>query len=238
MWHEAARPGLPELFPFIFPIYGLSYIVMSIVLYRTLKTAGSDVYREAFWMLAGFALTKGLSAWADAADLLVGETSSLYGITINNLSVILVVFSNLFILQFAIGMMTYKVPYRKIYLLIPIVLFGGYVMLFLSGVIERVHADFIGRFNFGFNGGVLTTVALVNLYHIQKKSKKMKLLRGITGLAAGFALYAIFDGMITGPFMGAPVYVFRMSAAVIITVSTFYCKDLFTETRTRRVDYV
>lgn len=238
MWYDAVRLGLQEAFTYIFLVYGLSFIIMFIALYRILKNAESDVYREAFWMLAGFALTKGLSAWADAADLLVGETTSLHGITINNLSVILVVFSNLFILQFAIGMMTYKVPYRKIYLLIPIILFGGYVMLFLSGVIERVHADFIGRFNFGFNGGVLTTVALVNLYHIQKKSKKLKMLRGITGLAAGFALYAIFDGMITGPFMGAPVYLFRMSTAVIISASTFYCKDLFAETKTRRVDYV
>lgn len=235
---EIIKLGLQEKFTYIFFIYGLSFIVMFVVFYRALRNAESSAYKETFWMLAGFALTKGLSAWADAANLVVGETTSLSGMTVNNISVILVVFSNLFILQFAIGMMTHKVPYRKIYLVIPIVLFGGYVLLFLSGVIERVNADMIGRFNFGFNGGVLTAVALINLYHVQKKTKRTRLLRGIAGLATGFALYSIFDGILTGPLFGTPVYIFRMFSAVIIASSSFYFKELFAETKSLRVDYV
>ncbi|MEW6108252.1 MAG: hypothetical protein AB1632_03650 [Nitrospirota bacterium] len=235
---ELIKLGLKEQLTYIFLIYGLSFIIMFFALARSLRNTESRVYKEAFWMLAGFALTKGLSAWADATDLVVGETASLHGVTADNLSTILAVFSNLFILQFSVGMMTYRLPYRKIYQILPVVLFGGYIILFFSGMIERSNADSIGRFNFGYNGGVLTTVALVNLYHIQKQTKRTKLLRGISGLAIGFAFYSVFDGILNKPILGVPIYMFRMFCAVMITSASFYIKELFMESKTRKVDYI
>lgn len=230
--------GMSQPLTYVFLIYGLSFIIMFFLLYRELRNAETDLYKDAFWMLAAFALCKGFSVWADAADLMVGEITDLYGLTADNLSKVFSVLSNIFILQISIGLMTFKSPHSNIYRLFPVILFSGYVTLFLMGVIERIDADMIGRSNFGYNGGVLMSVALINLYQVQKHTKKILLLRGIMGLAIGFALYSIFDGMIREPVMGVSIYMFRMFCAIVITAASYYVKDIFRIKKSMKVDYV
>lgn len=238
MFIDLIRFGLSQPLTYVFLIYGLSFIIMFFLLYRELRNAETDLYKDAFWMLAAFALCKGFSVWADAADLMVGETTELYGITADNLSKVFSVLSNIFILQFSIGLMTFKSPHRNIYRLFPVILFCGYVTLFLLGIIERIDADMIGRSNFGYNGGILTTVALINLYQVQKHTNKILLLRGIMGLAVGFALYSIFDGIIRKPVMGVPIYIFRMLCAILITAASYNVKDIIRIKKAMKVDYV
>lgn len=235
---ELIKLALKQQLTYVFFFYGLSFIVMFYFLFRALKNSYSPAYGYVFWMLAGFAVCKGFSVWADAVKLIIGEAVSLYGITAYNISTMFAVIANVFILQFSISLMTNKVPYKNIYQAFPVILFGGYLMLFMLGLIESYDANIMGRYSFGYNGGILTSVALFNLYNVQKQTKNTRLLMGIIGLAVGFALYSIFDGIAEQPILRISIYYFRMICAILLAAASFFIKDLFTEKKRDKVGYV
>ena len=235
---ELIREGLTHELTYIFSVYGLSFIVMFYALLRILKKSESKTYNDVFWMLACFALSKGLSVLVDAANLIVSDRVELYGITLNNLSAMFAVISNVFVLQFSIDLITCRIANRNIYKVFPVILFSSYIVLFMFGIIDDYDANVTGRYGFGYNGGILASVALFSLYNSEKQNKSIGFLRGLQGLAIGFILYSIFDGVAEKPIMGVPIYLYRMVCAVLIATSSFYLKELFVVKKTSNVGYL
>lgn len=227
-----------DLLFYILFIYGLSFLAMFFVLFRSLRKATAPTYVSAFYMLAAFAINKCFSIWADGLRLFTGVTVDLYGITLIKLATMFTVIANVFLFQFSVDLITSKSPARNALRMAPVILFSGYIILFVLGLIETFDANMIGRVSFGYNGAVLSSVALFNLYYTVKQGRNVRLLRGILAAGLGFAFYAIFDGLVEKSIGSVPIYVFRMFSAMIITAASFYLFELFQEKKVCKVDYV
>lgn len=227
-----------ELLFYVFLIYSLIFLAMFFVLFRSARKTTAKTYVYAFYMLAAFAISKCFSIWADGLKLLTGTSMELYDLTLINLSIILTVISNVFLFQFSLDLITYKLPARNIFRIAPVLLFGGYFILFALGLIETFDAETIGRHSFGYNGAILSSIALFNLYYTLRQSGNVRVLRGILATGLGFIFYSVFEGMIERPISGIPIYVFRMFSAIILAAASFYLVELSDKNKARKVDYV
>lgn len=223
---------------YVFLIYGLSFLLLFFVLFTAIRKATARTYVYVFYMLAAFAISKCFSVWADGLRLFTGAAIDLYGLTLVNLSTIFTVVSNVFLFQFGVELITYRLPTRNIFRMLPVLLFGGYIILFALGLIETFDANTIGRKSFGYNGAILSSVALVSLYYTLRQSRNVRMLRGILAAGLGFIFYSVFEGVIEKPISGIPIYVFRMFSAIILAAASFYLVELSDKNKARRVDYV
>jgi hypothetical protein len=223
---------------YVFLVQGLSFLLMFFVLFKAIKKATARTYVYVFYMLAAFAINKCFSAWANGLALFTGTAIDLYGLTLINLSTIFTVISNVFLFQFAIELLTHKLRTRNIFRIFPILFFSGYIVLLALGLIETFDANSIGRLSFGYNGAILSSIALFNLYYTMRQSSGVRLLRGILASGLGFAFYSIFDGLAEKPISGVPICVFGMFSAIILTAASFYLVELFDEKKIRMVDYI
>ncbi len=223
---------------YIYVLYGLSFVVMFILLFRSVTNASNKKYADVFYSLTAFASTKSLSILADGVRIFTNLTFDVYGLTLLNISTMLNVISSVFLLHFGIELITLKLPHRNIYRIFPLLLFIGYLILFTFGVFDPLEANQIARFSFGYNGAVLSSVACFSLYYSLRQSKDLRAPKGILATGVGLIIYSIFDGLTENPISGVPIYVFRMFSAVILTAASFYLVALFDEKKIRKIDYV
>jgi hypothetical protein len=219
-------------------IYGLSFIAMFVLLFRSVTKASNKTYADVFYSLAAFASSKSLSILADGVRQYTNLAFDAYGLTLLNISTMLNVISNVFLLHFGIELITQKLPHRNIYRGFPLLLFIGYLVLFTTGVFGPLEASRIARFSFGYNGAVLSSVACFSLYYSLKQSKNIRAPKGILATGIGLIIYSIFDGLTEDAISGVPINVFRMFSAVILMAASFYLVALFDEKKIRKIDYV
>lgn len=223
---------------YVFVIYGSSFLLMFIILIRAVRKSPSEKYVEAFYMLAAFANSKSLSILAEGTRLFTEVKLDLYGLTLFNVSTMMNVISNVFLLHFGIEIITYRMSARNIYRVFPVLLFMGYVILYMFGIFDTVEADSIARFGFGYNGAILSSIACFSFYYSQRQIKDSKVLMGILATGIGLIFYSIFDGLAEEPIGDIPIQVFRMFSAIILAASSFYIARLFKEKKIQKVDYV
>jgi hypothetical protein len=227
-----------DLLFYVYVTYCLSFVVMFVLLFRSVTNATNKKYADVFYSLAAFTSTKSLSILADGVRMYTNLTFDVYGLTLLNISTMLNVISNVFLLHFGIELITLKLPHRNIYRIFPLLLFAGYLTLFTTGVFDPLEANQIARFSFGYNGAVLSSVACFSLYYSLRQSKNIRAPKGILATGVGLIIYSVFDGLTENPISGVPIYVFRMFSAVILTAASFDLVALFDEKKIRKIDYV
>jgi hypothetical protein len=223
---------------YIFLLYGLSFIVMFTILIRAINKATVRTYVDAFYMLAAFANIKSLAIVVDGIRLFAGSKIYLYSLILVNVSSMLNVISNVFLLHFGIELITYKAPHRKIYRIFPLLLFIGYLVLYVSGIFDALEVTSMARFGFCYNAAILSSVACLTLYYSLKQSKNVKVPKGILATALGLILYSIFEGLTEKPISGVSIYIFRMFSAIILMAASWYLVALFDEKKICKIDYV
>ncbi|MDA8173512.1 MAG: hypothetical protein M0018_02855 [Nitrospiraceae bacterium] len=224
---------------YIFFVYGLSFIVLSVVLFREIGKASKIAMVSTFSILAAFGLLHGLAEWTDWVRFIFdGGNLPVFAAAgpgagepwfLKYVSQILMVVSFTVLLQFAVNMLTYKSE-NKSARAIPAVLFVLYLIyIFASGTVAQsvFAAGNIGRHLFGFVGGTMAAIALLKLANELMPLGNSRLISGLAAGALGFAYYSVFGGLILHPVIGLPVQLFRMCCAVEIAFSSFYILDVF-----------
>jgi len=213
---------------YIFFIYGLSFLVMSSLIFYGIKRATSLTLVSTFSLLAFFGLTHGITEWIDWVRFILKTLGSgEVGILIA-LSQIFLVVSFVLLLQFGINLLTYQSEKKGFVRALPLVLFVIYLAALLAaGVTDVLRAGLIGRYSFGFTGAALSAIVIFKLSNTMKPLGNRKLIKGLTVAAVGFACYAIFGGLIIRPVLGLPVQLFRAACAITIAVSFFNVLDVF-----------
>ena len=213
---------------YIFFIYGLSFLVMSSLIFYGIKRATSLTLVSTFSLLAFFGLTHGITEWIDWVRFILKTLGSEEVGILTSLSQIFLVVSFVFLLQFGINLLTYQSEKKCVIRAIPLVLFVIYLAaVFATGVTDILQAGLIGRYGFGFTGAALSAIVIFRLSNTMKPLGNRKLIKGLTVAAVGFACYAIFGGLIIRPVLGLPVQLFRAACAITIAVSFFNVLDVF-----------
>ncbi len=213
-------------------IYSLSFYIMFILIARAMKGVPLSSYSEAFYMIAAFSLCKAsaptIEIVSNAVTLPVGAVFT------GSLSSMISVIGNVFLFQAALALLMFNSSAKIKFRVVPVILFAGYLLLYISGVIEAGEVDRLGRISFGYNSGIITAIAMFNIYFIRKE-KSIGLLLG----GAGFIVYGIFEGIIFSPLLGISPSIFRMSAAVILMTSAFFLTMLREERKlVKNIGYV
>lgn len=221
---------------YIFFVYGLSFIVLSVVLFREISKASKIAVVSTFSVLALFGLLHGLAEWTDWIRFIAnGGNVASFGAAANEpvflkyVSQTLMVVSFVVLLQFASNLLTFKSEGKAVRA-IPVVLFVLYLIyVFASGAVASnvFAAGNIGRHIFGFIGSTLTAIALLKLANEMIPLGNSRLISGLAAAALGFAYYSVFGGLILHPVIGLPVQLFRMCCAIEIAFSSFYILDVF-----------
>jgi len=213
---------------YIFFIYGLSFLVMSSLIFYGIKRATSLTLVSTFSLLAFFGLTHGITEWIDWVRFILKTLGSEEVGILTSLSQIFLVVSFVFLLQFGINLLTYQSEKKGFVRALPLVLFVIYLAALLAaGVTDVLRAGLIGRYSFGFTGAALSAIVIFKLSNTMKPLGNRKLIKGLTVAAVGFACYAIFGGLIIRPVLGLPVQLFRAACAITIAVSFFNVLDVF-----------
>ena len=213
---------------YIFFIYGLSFLVMSCLIFCGIRRATSLTLLSTFSLLAFFGLTHGITEWIDWIRFILKTLGSAEIGILTSLSQIFLVVSFIFLLQFGVNLLTYQSEKKGFVRALPLVLFAIYLAaVFAAGVTDILQAGLIGRYGFGFTGAVLGAIVIFKLSNTMKPLGNRKLVRGLTVAGFGFACYAIFGGLITGPVFGLPVQLFRAACAFTIAISFFNVLDVF-----------
>lgn len=206
---------------YIFFVYGLSFLIMANLLIGGITKATSITLVSSFYMLVFFGLTHGITELTDWArfslkTLGAGESEILLYV-----SQIFLIISFVFLLQFAVNLMTYRSERAGLVRAIPFVLLAIYIAVVIYlGVYNISRIGLIARYSFGFSGAALSAIMLYKLSNTMKAIGNQKLVRGLTVTAAGFACYAVFGGLITVPILGLPVQLFRAACALTIAIAS------------------
>jgi hypothetical protein len=213
---------------YIYFIYGLSFLLMSFLIFYGIKRATSLTFVSTFSMLALFGLTHGMTEWIYWVQFMLQTMGSGKVGILTYLSQIFLVVSFVFLLQFGINLLTYQWEKKGFVRAIPLVLFVIYLAaIFAAGVTDVLQAGLIGRYGFGFTGAALSAIVIFRLSNTVKPLGNRKLARGLTLAAVGFACYAIFGGLIINPVLGLAVQLFRAACAFTIAISFFNVLDVF-----------
>jgi hypothetical protein len=213
---------------YIYFIYGLSFLVMSYVVFRGVRRAASITLVTTFYALVLFGLTHGITEWIDWVRFILKAGDAGEIALLRYLSQIFLVVSFVFLLQFGINLLTFRSEKKSIFRSVPILFFIVYIIVLLVQKIEDIsEAGLIARYCFGFAGSLLSSIALFKLAGSMKSVGSSRLINGLVVTAVGFASYAIFGGLIVGPVAGLPVQLFRAACAFTIAVSSFSILELF-----------
>lgn len=223
MGNLAAEP----LFYILF-IYGLSFVVMSVVVIRGVVRATRAALVVAFRVLAAFGLAHGLTEWVDWLRLIqrVRGMPTPAGLTWT--SQVLLVLSFVLLLQFGVELLTYKLRARAVLRAVPAVLAAAFLVALLArGITDVQRAGLLGRYAFGFAGAALSAVGLLRLALASRSLGITRLVAGLAVAAVGFALYAVFGGLVVEPLLGLPIQLFRATCAATIAGASFFVLGLF-----------
>jgi hypothetical protein len=219
---------LSEPLFYIFFIYGVSFLVMSYVVFRGIRKATVITLITTFYALVLFGLTHGITELIDWVRFILKIVGTGEVEVLKYLSQIFLITSFVLLLQFGISLLTYKSERRAVLRFIPVLLFGVYiVVLLILNVNDVLTAGLIARYSFGFSGALLSGIALYSLANSMKAVGDSTLFKGLIVIAIGFALYAVFGGLIIKPIVGLPVQLFRAACAFTISISSFYILNVF-----------
>ncbi|MEJ2683235.1 MAG: hypothetical protein P8Z71_02420 [Candidatus Sulfobium sp.] len=213
---------------YIYFIYGMSFVVMSLVILRGVRMATSVAFVTAFYVLIIFGLMHGATELIDWVRFIrklggTGESTALL-----YLSKCVMIISFFALLQFAVNLLTYRSNNRNAWRSLPAVLFiGCAVFLTVKGESDIVKAGLIVRRSFGFTGSLLSGIALLKLGTLMKEVGTSKLTGGLAVAGIAFICYSVFGGLVVNPISGLPVQLFRAACAFTIAISSFYILGVF-----------
>jgi hypothetical protein len=213
---------------YIFFIYGFSFLLMAYLIIKGARAATSAPLIIAFYMLALFGITHGVTEIVDWIRFIVKTLGVAEIRTLTYISQIFLVVSFVFLLQFGVNLLTYRSENKSAYRAIPLILLVVYGAVILAlGITDIIKIGLIGRYSFGFVGALLSAVSLFVVGSAMKPLGNQKLDRGLTIAAAGFICYAVFGGLIIRPIAGIPIQLFRSACAVTIAFASFSVIDIY-----------
>jgi len=219
---------LSEPLFYIFFVYGLSFLIMAAVIGEELVRTTSIGLVSSFWMLVLFGFLHGgaeLCDWARLIGTTLNRPESVNFLYVGQVSMIL---SFVFLLQFAVNLLTYKSGKKVFFRAIPLVLFAIYIAAIVTLNISDIRQmGLIARYGFGFTGAALSAIALFKLVHTMKTFGIVKLVRGLNVTALGFLCYAVFGGLLIHPIIGIPIQLFRAVCAATIAYASYAILDVF-----------
>jgi two-component system sensor histidine kinase/response regulator len=225
----------------VFFCYGLAFFLLGIAILLQPKRGSAFKIGNSLWLLAGFGLLHGLNEWMDMF-LTLGDTywTRLGTEVIKVASFYFMAASFICLLHFGLITVQNRPKYEFIKLMasIPSLLFlvavtsYGVSTGFSSQCLQL--SQILGRYLLGFPGVVLTAIGFWRqrkLSYIQGLSSR-RVDRSLMGMAAVFALYAFFAGLVVprAPFfpasvlnyatfkdaVGIPVQLFRAACALLM----------------------
>lgn len=216
----------------VYLVYGTSFIIMFLVLMLWKDRVSQIEVMNNFKYLAAFGLIHGLTEYSDIPRMLAWQPAWAF----DSIKLILVSSSFTVLLVFGLSVVTAGNEERRWLRGIP---YGGLLMYFWLlifvgldysnggiGINYKV-ADLAERYSLGFFGAAISSFALLNL------SKKMYSLVGEKAgqrfiyAGIGFALYALFGGLIVTTVFGVPAVVYRAATAILITITVIGIFQLF-----------
>lgn len=216
----------------VYLVYGTSFIIMFLALTLWRGRVSQIEVMNNFKYLAAFGLIHGLTEYSDIPRMLAWQPVWAFDL----IKLILVSCSFAALLVFGLSVVTAGNEERRWLRGIP---YGGLLMYFWllifvgldytnggMGINYKI-ADLAERYSLGFFGAAISSFALLYL------SKKMYALVGDKAgrrfiyAALGFALYAIFGGLITTSVFEVPVVVYRAATAILITITVIGIFQLF-----------
>ena len=202
--------------------YGISFLLMSFVVFAATRKASSIVFVTTFYMLGGFGLVHGISELIDWVSFILKTSGAGEFELMIILSQSCLITSFVLLLQFGTNLLTYKSEKKGIYRLLPAFLFVVYIAyIFLSETSHIRIAGLIARRGFGFSGALLSGLAFFRLAKSMKVMGNPRLTNGFIVTGIGFVCYAVFGGLVVEPILGLPIQLFRAGCALTIAVYSF-----------------
>ncbi len=218
----------------VYIIYGTSFIVMFLAILMWREKVRHIEFMKDFLYLGIFGLLHGLAEYSDIPRFLEWQPAWAFDF----IKLILVSSSFAALLAFGLSIVSAGIEERRWLHGIALgALFMFFWMLIFLGFINRDiqiyykdaynAIDLAQRYSLGFIGALVSSYAFFDL------SKKMEaivggragLRFGIAGI--GFALYAIFGGLIVTSVFGVPVVIIRSATALLITIAVIGIFRLF-----------
>ena len=213
---------------YVFFAYGASFLTLSFVVFYGMRKATTITLITIFYALVLFGLTHGITELIDWVRFILSVTGTGEIGILKYLSQIFLITSFVILLQFGVSLLTYRTEKMRLFRLIPVVLFAVYVAaLLMTDVADVIQAGLMARYSFGFPGALLSSIALFKLSYSMRSIGSAALIKGLFVCATGFALYAVFGGLVTRPIAGFPVQLFRTACALTIAISSFHILDVF-----------
>jgi hypothetical protein len=179
-------------------------------------------------MLCIFGLLHGITEMTDWVRFIIKTLGMQESQPLLYVSQICLVFSFVFLLQFAVNLMTYRDAKKRSLRVVPFVLVAVFIaVLFVLGTGDIRRVGLLARYSFGFAGSLLTAVMLFKLAIDAKILENRKLIVGLNVCATGFGSYAVFGGLIVDPLLGLPIQLFRAACAVVIATASSAILDVF-----------
>lgn len=203
-------------------IYSLGFFVMLFLLFRAIRKTPSSVFEDAFYMLSAFALCKGASAFLEIQQSNMIAGSAWVSDITARLSIMFSITANVFLFHSAIDFLLYKLHTKLKFRVVPLLMFSGYLVLYMSNIIKAEEIEKIGRFSFGYNSAILNSIAMFNLYYIIKQKPFGLIFAGI-----GFILYAVSEGIPMGnSIFGIDIRILKLICVLALVISSFYIRSL------------
>ena len=188
---------LAEPLFYIYFIYGVSFLLMSFVVFRGTKKASSITFVTTFYMLAGFGLVHGLTELTDLLRFILRTRGAGESEVLIILSQSFLITSYVLLLQFGVTLLTYRSENRNIYRSLPILLFVAYAAyILIAGTPHIRMAGLIARRSFGFLGSLISGVAFFSIAKSMKVIGHPRLTNGLVITGIAFVFCAVFEGLI------------------------------------------
>lgn len=202
--------------------YGISFLLMSFVVFEGARKASSIIFVNTFYVLGGFGLIHGITELIDWVSFILKTSGAGELEVLIILSQSCLITSFVLLLQFGTNLLTYKSEKKSIYRLLPILLFVAYSgYIFVAETSQIRTAGLIARRGFGFSGSLLSGFAFFRVAKSMKVIWQPRLTNGLIVTGIGFMCYAVFGGLVDGPILGLPIQLFRAVCAFTISVYSF-----------------
>jgi len=212
---------------------------MSFVLIKKSRGARDAHLKNIFWALTVFAIMKSGASIA-AYGWFSSSTPSYLSSFVDNSRIMFAVISNIFLFHFGISILTYRIDTRIDYKIFPVLLFVGYMILYLSGSVETSELEKTSRFSFGYNGSILGFVGCINLYLYKKRTGgRRRVLYGLLLLGGGLIAYAITEGILSSsrtPGIGTKIL--EVITAGILATATVLVTSLLKKETSRKIGFI
>jgi hypothetical protein len=207
--------------------YGVSFLVMSAVVFGGTRKASSVTFATTFYILGGFGFVHGATELIDWVSFILKTSGAGEFEILIILSQSCLITSYVLLLQFGINLLTYESEKKGIYRLLPAVLFVVYIGYIFIAETSRIRtAGLIARRGFGFPGSLLSGLAFFRLAKSTNVTGRARLIRGLVVAGIGFVSYAVFGGLIVEPILGLPIQLFRTACALTIAACSFAILDV------------